>query len=237
MKQDETAERTPEQQAPIRVPRQANEVFGERLTLAKQFADILADSGVTQGLIGPREAPRLWERHLLNCAVVEELLPHRTRLIDVGSGAGLPGLVLALMRPDLDVRLVEPMLRRTRWLESAIEELGLINVTVHRGRAEEFRGRLQAQVVTARAVARLGQLATWCLPLLAPGGRLLALKGESAQEELDEDRALLQRLGVTDMRVVLAGKDVLATPTRVVSLTRPSGGRGGSAPIAPFPGR
>lgn len=229
MKHDESTTREP---VTVRVPRQANEVFGERLGLAKQFAEILADSGVTHGLIGPRETPRLWDRHLLNCAVVEELLPHRTRVIDVGSGAGLPGLVLALMRPDLDVRLIEPMLRRTRWLEDATESLGLKNVTVNRGRAEEFRGRVQADVVTARAVARLGQLAAWCLPLLAPGGRLLALKGESAEQELEEDRAVLARMGVSDAEIVLAGKDILATPTRVVVITRPTG-RGGSATPGP----
>lgn len=231
MKHDEKAAR-PETMT-VRVPRQATEVFGERLPLAKRYAEILADSGVSHGLIGPRETPRLWDRHLLNCAVVEELLPHRTRLIDVGSGAGLPGLVLALMRPDLEVRLVEPMLRRTTWLESTIAELGLKNVTVHRGRAEELRGRIQAEVVTARAVARLGQLAAWCLPLLAPGGRLLALKGESAEQELEEDRALLAKMGVTDARIVLAGAEVLATPTRVVVITRPEQGSGGSATAGP----
>lgn len=231
MKHDEKATRpdTPT----VRVPRPANEVFGERLPLAKRYAEILADSGVAHGLMGPRETPRLWDRHLLNCAVVEELLPHRTRLIDVGSGAGLPGLVLALMRPDLEVRLIEPMLRRTTWLEETIAQLGLKNVTVHRGRAEELRGRVQAEVVTARAVARLGQLATWCLPLLTPGGRLLALKGESAEQELEEDRAVLARMGVTDVEIVLAGQDVLATPTRVVVITRPERVRGGSATTGP----
>lgn len=187
--------------------------------MAIRYAALLADSGVSRGLIGPRETPRLWDRHLLNCAVAESVLPYRTRLIDVGSGAGLPGLVLAIARPDLEVRLVEPMLRRTTWLEQAVTELGLTNVTVHRGRAQELWGRLRAPVVTARAVARLGELASWSLPLLEPHGRLLALKGESATEELAADEAILRGLGVQEARVIVVGEDLLETPTRLIELT------------------
>lgn len=201
------------------MPRAANEIFGERLPLAREYAAILADSGVSHGLLGPREAPRLWDRHLLNCAVVESILPHRTRVIDVGTGAGLPGLVLAIVRPDLELWLIEPMLRRTRWLTSTVAELGLGNVTVHRGRAQDFRGRLQAPVVTARAVARLGELASWCLPLVEPQGRMLAFKGESAQAELTEDGPMLRRLGAQRSRVLVFGEEILSTPTRVVEVT------------------
>src|SRR5699024_6719596 len=143
---------------PSRPPSVASEIFGNRLPLAERFAHLLADTGVSHGLIGPRETPRLWERHLLNCGVVESVLPHRTRLLDVGSGAGLPGLVLAIARPDVEVVLIEPMLRRSTWLTDAVQELGLGNVQGLRGKAQDFWGKTRAPVVTARAVARLGEL-------------------------------------------------------------------------------
>jgi 16S rRNA (guanine527-N7)-methyltransferase len=176
-------------------PTGADVVFGDLLPVAERFTALLADSGVSHGLIGPREIPRLWERHVLNCAVIHPAIAADQMVIDVGSGAGLPGIALAIARPDLDLHLIEPMLRRTNWLTLAVDELGLTNVTVHRGRAEEFWGYLQAPVVTARAVARLSSLATWCLPLLSPGGSLLAIKGSSVTEEVEADRAALRRLG------------------------------------------
>ena len=194
-------------------------VFGERLPLAERFTAILADSGVSHGLVGPREVPRLWERHVLNCAVVHPAIPEGVPVIDVGSGAGLPGLALAIVRPDLRLLLVEPMLRRTTWLTNTVEELGLDNVEVHRGRAEQFWGRLSAPVVTARAVARLGELARWSLPLLSPGGSMLALKGASAQEELDADRAAVRRLGVVAEAVESYGSGIIDPETTVVRLT------------------
>ena len=203
---------------PDRPPPVASEVFGNRLPLAEHFAHLLADTGVSHGLIGPRETPRLWERHLLNCGIVESVLPHRTRLIDIGSGAGLPGLVLAIARPDLDVVLVEPMLRRTTWLESTVKELGLGNVQVLRGRAQDFWGKLRAPVVTARAVARLGELAGWCLPLLDADGRLLALKGETAAKELTEDERAVRRAGGISGRLILLGEEVLPEPTRLIEI-------------------
>ena len=140
-------------------PDGAHRLFGERRPRAEAFVAILADTGVSHGLIGPREVPILWERHVLNCAVIEDAFSRDARVIDVGSGAGLPGLAVAIARPDLDVHLVEPMLRRTEWLEHTTRELDLDNVTVHRGRAEEFHGQLSAPFVTARAVARLDKLA------------------------------------------------------------------------------
>lgn len=213
---DHTSDAPPGAPAP---PSPARSVFGDRLDLAVRYAERLADSGVSHGLIGPRETPRLWDRHLMNCAVTESVLPYRTRLVDVGSGAGLPGLVLAIARPDIEVSLVEPMLRRTTWLEESIAELNLSNVTVHRGRAQELWGRLRAPIVTARAVARLGELSSWCLPLLEPHGRLLALKGESAAAELAAEEAMLRKLGVVESRVILLGEDLLETPTRLVELT------------------
>jgi 16S rRNA (guanine527-N7)-methyltransferase len=145
-------------------------------------------------------------------------------VIDVGSGAGLPGLALAIARPDLDLHLVEPKLRRTNWLSMAVAELGLTNVTVHRGRAEQFRGVLSAPVVTARAVARLSELATWCLPLLLPGGSLLAIKGLSVGDEVEADRTVLRRLGAVGEVIETFGKGILdqeTTVLRVVMGDRP----------------
>ena len=197
-------------------PAGAAQVFGDRLILAEQFAAILADSGVSHGLIGPREVPRVWERHVLNCAVIHPAIPTGQMVIDVGSGAGLPGLALAIARPDLELHLIEPMLRRTSWLTMAVAELGLTNVRVHRGRAEQFWGTLRAPVVTARAVARLGELAGWCLPLLLPGGCMLALKGSSVMEELDASRAALRRLGVVDAVVERFGAGLVDPETTVL---------------------
>ena len=209
-------------------PSGAAGVFGERLGLAVRFAEILADTGVSHGLIGPREVPRLWERHVLNCAVIQDAFPVGSRLVDVGSGAGLPGVALSIARPDLEVHLVEPMLRRSQWLEGVVEELDLGTVTVHRGRAEELAGSLSAPFVTARAVARLDKLARWCVPLLEPGGTLVAMKGRSAREELEEDRRALDRLGLVDAVVVEHGGGLLDEPVLTVDLRfeprRPAGG-------------
>lgn len=187
--------------------------------LAEQFASILADTGVSHGLIGPREVPRLWDRHLLNCAVIEDSFPSDARVVDVGSGAGLPGVVLAITRPDLDVHLVEPMLRRTEWLTRAVSDLGLSNVTVHRGRAEDLVGTVSAPWVTARAVARLDKLARWCVPLLEPGGTLVAMKGRSAAAELEEDRLALERLGLVRAVVTAHGAAALDEPVLTVDLS------------------
>lgn len=204
------------QQLPPPPPAGAGAVFGDRLALAEQFTAILADSGVSHGLIGPREVSRLWERHVLNCAVIHPAITADQAVIDVGSGAGLPGLALAIARPDLHLHLVEPMLRRTNWLSMAVAELALTNVTVHRGRAEEFWGLLSAPVVTARAVARLSDLAAWCLPLLLPGGSLLAIKGSSVTEEVKADRAALRRLGSVDEVIESFGAGVVEQETTVL---------------------
>ncbi|MET0740822.1 MAG: 16S rRNA (guanine(527)-N(7))-methyltransferase RsmG [Candidatus Nanopelagicales bacterium] len=167
------------------------------------LGELLATHGVERGLIGPREVPRLWERHLLNCAVLEPLLPaDAAGLCDVGSGAGLPGLVLAALRPDLPVTLLEPLLRRTTFLTEAVDALGLTQVEVIRGRAEEWSGRRTWPVVTARAVAPLDRLAGWCLPLLAPGGVLLALKGSSVATEAAAAAVTLARFGATTPEVL-----------------------------------
>ena len=194
----------------------AAEVFGDRLPLAEQFVAILTDTGVSHGLIGPREVARLWERHVLNCAVIHPAIRAGQMVIDVGSGAGLPGLALAIARPDLELHCVEPMQRRTDWLSAAVAELCLTNVTVHRGRAEQFWGTLRAPVVTARAVARLGQLARWCLPMVLPGGSLLAIRGASVAEELEVERSGLRGLGAVDEVIETFGSGVVDPQTTVL---------------------
>ena len=200
-------------------PSAATVVFGDRLPLAERFAAILADTGVSHGLIGPREVPILWERHILNCAVAQDSFPEQAEVVDVGSGAGLPGLALAIARPDLHLHLVEPMLRRTTWLGDTIEALGLDNCTVHRGRAEEFHGVLSVPWATARAVARIDKLARWTFPLLSEGGTLVALKGSSAQEELDAAAPLLRRLGMTGAEVRSHGAALLEVPTITLEIS------------------
>jgi len=165
----------------------------ERWGLIERYVELLATDGVTRGLIGPREAPRLWERHVLNCAAVGEAVPTAASVADLGSGAGLPGLVLAIARPDLSVTLVEPLLRRTSFLDEVVAGLHLDNVVVRRGRAEELHGKERFDVVTARALAPLDRLLGWGLPLVAPGGVLLAMKGSSAAAEIEAASTVLAR--------------------------------------------
>ena len=196
----------------------AERLFGSRLPLAHRYVDLLTEHGVVRGLIGPREVDRLWERHVLNSAVVAELIPAGASVIDVGSGAGLPGVPLAAARPDITMTLLEPMARRVAWLTEVVSELG-IDVAVVRGRAEE-RPVPPADVVTARAVAPLAKLAAWCLPLVRPGGRLLALKGESANEELARDADAVRRAGGTEQSVVCCGAGVVPVPTTVIAIRR-----------------
>lgn len=201
---------------PPEAPEGAHRFFGERLPHAEEFARILADTGVSHGLIGPREVPILWDRHILNCAVVEDAFPRDVRVIDVGSGAGLPGIAVAIIRPDLELHLVEPMQRRTDWLESTVAAIGLTNVTVHRGRAEEFHGDLSAPFVTARAVARLDKLARWCFPLVDDGGTLVAMKGRSAEDELAATTKALRKLGLVSASVSTHGEEFSEEPTLTV---------------------
>jgi 16S rRNA (guanine527-N7)-methyltransferase len=205
-------------------PPTAASVFGPRLPMAEAYADRLAGDGVVRGLIGPREVPRLWDRHLLNSAVLTELLPDGDRVADVGSGAGLPGLVMAIRRPDLRVVLIEPMQRRVEFLAEVVDTLGLAEqVRVVRGRAEEPRVRAEAgdlDSVVARAVAPLDRLVKWCLPLVPPGGRLLALKGARAGAEAGEHRSALRRAGAGGVSVQMLGAGVLEEPTWVVVVER-----------------
>ncbi|WP_444850813.1 16S rRNA (guanine(527)-N(7))-methyltransferase RsmG [Mycobacterium sp. P7213] len=204
-------------------PPEATEVFGDRLPMARCYAALLAGPGVERGLIGPREVERLWERHLLNCAAVAELLEPGERVADIGSGAGLPGMPLAIVRPDVSMILVEPLLRRSEFLHEAVAELGLAGVEVVRGRAEDAVVRDTAggcDAVTSRAVASLDKIGRWSLPLLRTGGRMLAMKGERAQAEVDEHRAVMARLGANEVRVVRCGVDYLTPPATVVLALR-----------------
>jgi 16S rRNA (guanine527-N7)-methyltransferase len=206
-------------------PPLVEELYPRAAVRLAAYADLLADQGTVRGLIGPREVPRLWDRHLLNCAVLERLIPEESSVADIGTGAGLPGIVLALVRPDLQVALVEPLLRRTTFLEEAVETLGLDNATVVRARAEELP-RASYDVVTSRAVAPLGKLAGWCLPLCVEGGLMLAMKGSSAEEELDASERELTALGAELWHIHQLGVDELAQPTTVVSIVagRAAGG-------------
>jgi 16S rRNA (guanine527-N7)-methyltransferase len=206
-------------------PPQARAMFGSALDRAVAYAGLLAGDGVVRGLIGPREVPRLWDRHLLNCAVLGELLPADAEILDVGAGAGLPGIPLALARPDLRVTLLEPAQRRVQFLTEACTALGISErVEVARGRAEDVEVRAQLgewDWVTARAVAPLDRLVRWCLPLLRPGGCLLALKGASVRAEIDRCERSIRAAGVADVTVREIGAS-LAEPTWVAVIRRAS---------------
>jgi 16S rRNA (guanine527-N7)-methyltransferase len=207
-----------------------------RLELAERYAELLATEGVVRGLIGPREGARLWDRHLLNCAVLEELMPSGASVCDIGSGAGLPGLVLAIARPDLAVTLVEPLLRRTTFLEEVVADLGLTGIEVHRGRADSLHGVRTFDVVTSRALAPLDRLLAWSMPLVAPGGAMVAMKGSSAADEVAAAEKVLRRLGCQTPEIRSVGGTVTDSPTTAirvawaepagVGLPRPQGSSG-----------
>lgn len=215
-------------------PEVARGVFPvDRLPLAERYAHLLATEGVVRGLIGPREAPRLWERHLLNSAVLSEAMPDGASVCDIGTGAGLPGLVLAIARPDLQVTLVEPLLRRTTFLEEVVEELALDNVEVVRGRAEDLHGKRTFDVVTSRAVAPLERLLRWSMPLVAARGALVAMKGETVADEIEQAAPVLKKFRASVPEVSLIGADVVSPPTRVVRVAWADPSRVGWAPASP----
>lgn len=203
-------------------PAAAAAVFGPRLALAERYAASLAKAGVERGLIGPREVERLWDRHLLNSAAVGELIHEGSRVADIGSGAGLPGIPLAVARPDLTVTLIEPLLRRSDFLREVVGELEL-EVSVVRGRAEEPLVRAQVgemDAVVSRAVASLDKLTRWSVPLLRIDGEMLALKGERAEEEIRDHRRVMASLGAADVKVMRCGADFLDPPATVVVARR-----------------
>jgi 16S rRNA (guanine527-N7)-methyltransferase len=200
--------------------------FGAALAKAQHYAELLATDGVTRGIIGPRETSRLWDRHLVNCALVAEFMPERGELVDIGSGAGLPGIVLAMLRPCLQVILLEPLLRRSVFLEECVRALDLPNATVIRARAEEKAAvGIRADVATARAVAPLEKLVGWASGLLRADGELIAIKGQSAAEELAAARPALARLGVRSAEVLRAGDGRVVSATTIVRVVMGGHGR------------
>jgi 16S rRNA (guanine527-N7)-methyltransferase len=216
---------------PGAAPAAAAEIFGPRLEIAQRYADALGTSGVERGLLGPREVDRIWDRHLMNSAAVAELLEHGERVVDIGSGAGLPGIPLAIARPDLEVTLLEPLLRRSEFLKDVVAELGL-SVEVVRGRAEAswVRERFgERDVAVSRAVAALDKLTKWSMPLVRPGGRMIAIKGERAPAEVEEHRRGMAALDAVDVRVVTCGASYLRPPATVVVAQRARRSRRGSA--------
>jgi 16S rRNA (guanine(527)-N(7))-methyltransferase RsmG len=206
-------------------------MFGSALGLAEQYAELLAGPCVQRGLLGPREVPRLWDRHLMNCAAVAELVPHPSSLVDIGSGAGLPGIVLAMLLSDVQVVLLEPMLRRASFLDECTALLGLGNTAVCRSRAQDAVGTITADVATARAVAPMERLAGMALNLVRPGGLVLAIKGAGAAQELERAAPALRRAGARDVAVVQAGSGKVSPPAVVVRMYA------GSRPVAGAPAR
>jgi 16S rRNA (guanine527-N7)-methyltransferase len=196
--------------------KEITEVYPDAAENLARFAHWLAGPGVERGFLGPREVDRIWDRHIANCAVVEELIPANSKVFDVGSGAGLPGLVLAIVRPDITIGLIEPLMRRSEFLKEVVADLGITEqVRVIRGRAEELKGQT-APVVTARAVAPLGKLLTWSLPLTSKGGVILAMKGSSAATEIAEAKEILNG---RKAEIVLCGEGVVDPRTTVVRVT------------------
>ncbi|WP_457099973.1 16S rRNA (guanine(527)-N(7))-methyltransferase RsmG [Microbacterium sp. P5_E9] len=202
-------------------PAVAAQIFGDRIDLARRFTAALGEHGEERGLIGPLEPPRLWTRHVLNSAVIAPLFTGR--IGDIGSGAGLPGLVLAIARPDVEWILIEPMERRVAWLTEQVEALNLDNVEVLRARAEDWKRGPILDAVTARAVSALRTLVPLTAPMVRPGGELVLLKGASASTEIDGAQKQLRKFGISDARVEVVGEGLLDEPTRVVrgTVTRP----------------
>lgn len=210
-----------EEQLELESSEAAQRLFGDRMPLALRYVELLTTEGVLRGLIGPREAPRIWSRHIVNCAAVGEMIPYGLSVADIGSGAGLPGIVLAVARPDLRITLVEPLARRATFLSEVVDDLALVGVEILRARAEACIGVLEpVDVVTARAVAPLDRLAVWCLPLAAVGGRLLAIKGGSAADELAEYASAVMRLGGSMPTIWRCGVDLPGPPVTVIEVVR-----------------
>ena len=199
-------------------PAAAVAIFGDQIDQARSFAQTLANDSDELGLLGPRELDKLWSRHILNSAVVAELVHPGDKVADVGSGAGLPGIPMAIARPDADFVLIEPMERRSSWMLEVVEDLGLKNVRVLRSRAEDVTEQ-DFDIVTARAVAALDKLLKMCVPLLKPGGALIALKGSKAAEEMANSKKLEKKLGISSFEILVCGEKFLPEPTSVVKTT------------------
>ena len=205
----ETLDFTPEVEPAI-----AATIFGAGIAKARAYAAALIKDGDELGLLGPREMPKLWTRHILNSAVVAELVGPGKKVADVGSGAGLPGIPMAIAQPEAQFTLIEPMERRSNWLQEQVDSLGLANVRVLRARAEEVGEAFD--IVTARAVSALPKLLRLTVPLTRHGGEIIALKGSKAQEEIDDSKNLMKKLDIHSFEIVFTGAQHLAEPTRVV---------------------
>ena len=199
---------------------EVQEYFGDSFSLVSRFAEMLHDQGELRGLIGPREVSRIWERHILNSAAVVQYLPTSGTIADIGSGAGLPGIVIAAMLPEAEVLLIEPMERRCTWLNEVVEELGLANVEVKRGRAEEYHGAFQCEAVTSRAVAALEKLARMSLPLVERGGEMVVLKGKNVQQEIEPARKVLRKYKTEEPQILEAFSVEGVEPTTVLRVRR-----------------
>ena len=199
-------------------PAAAVAIFGDQIDQARSFAQTLANDSDELGLLGPRELDKLWSRHILNSVVVAELVSPGDKVADVGSGAGLPGIPMAIARPDADFVLIEPMERRSSWMLEVVEDLGLKNVRILRSRAEDVTEQ-DFDIVTARAVAALDKLLKMCVPLLKPGGALIALKGSKAAEEIANSKKLEKKIGISSFEILVCGEKFLAEPTSVVKTT------------------
>jgi 16S rRNA (guanine527-N7)-methyltransferase len=199
-------------------PAAAVAIFGDQIDQARSFAQTLANDSDELGLLGPRELDKLWSRHILNSAVVAELVRPGAKVADVGSGAGLPGIPMAIARPGAEFVLIEPMERRSNWMLEVVEHLGLKNVRVLRSRAEDVTEQ-DFDIVTARAVAALDKLLKMCVPLLKPGGALIALKGSKAAEEITNSKKLEKKLGISSFEILVCGEKFLPEPTSVVKTT------------------
>lgn len=196
-------------------PASAADIAGDRIDVLREFAEDLGRRGEELGLIGPLESPRLWTRHLLNSAILAPLVNRDARVADIGTGGGMPGLVLAIVRPDVSFKLIEPMERRCNWLNDQVDRLALDNVEVLRGRAEEYHGAFEVDQVTARAVTALRKLVPLTAPLLRDGGEMLFLKGSSVQEEIDAAEKALRKHRVREIAVEELGSGQLTETTRV----------------------
>ncbi|WP_257159000.1 16S rRNA (guanine(527)-N(7))-methyltransferase RsmG [Corynebacterium cystitidis] len=200
-------------------PEVASLIFGDRLALAEAYHDSLATTATERGFIGPKEVGRLWSRHIMNCAIISEAFDEGLRVADIGSGAGLPGIPVAIARPDLSITLIEPLLKRSTYLSEVKNQLELDNVTVIRGRAEDQKLE-PFDVVTSRAVAPLGKLAGWSLPLVKKGGAMVAMKGASVSDELERDAGVIKKAGGGQATIFTVGDDVLAEPTTLIRIER-----------------
>lgn len=195
-------------------PDSAAKIFGTGIAKARSYTAALVADGETLGLLGPREYSKIWTRHVLNSAVVAELVPAGAKVADVGSGAGLPGIPMAIAQPEAHFTLIEPMERRSEWLKSQVESLGLSNVSVLRARADEV-GEV-FDIVTARALKPMPQLLEWCVPMTKLGGKVIALKGAKAADEVADAKKLVKKLGIESFDIMFTGEQFLEEPTRVV---------------------